>query len=199
MIQKASLYIFCFMLVFSFGGARAFARDQVIVSANVGECTLTIEANDQWHTLRLRAHHPQGRYCEIDKDSTLSVLRAAFSKTDAPKLEGSYSSLSFGRIIDFPWLSQYLAIAASRDKGWDVKRGRPTAMDINRYVAQVLSRRELLTQIEPACAQGGYRITKVSVEKVLVGGLREVPLYQGAMEPGLFPYDAIVWLRLEKN
>jgi hypothetical protein len=37
------------------------------------------------------------------------------------------------------------------------------------------------------------------VEKVLVGGLREVPLYQGAMKPGLVPYDAIVWLRLEKN
>jgi len=26
-----------------------------------------------------------------------------------------------------------------------------------------------------------------------------VPLYQGAMEPGLFPYDAIVWYRLKKD
>jgi hypothetical protein len=199
MIQKASLYIFCFLLFFSLGSTIAFAQGQVIVSSNVGECVLSVEANDQWHTLRLRAHHPQGRGCEIDKDSMVSFLTAAFSKSDAPKLEGSYSSLSFGRLIDFPWLSQYLAIAASRDKGWDAKRGKPVAMDINRYVAQLLSRRELLTQIEPACAQGGYRIVKVSVEKVLVGGLREVPLYQGAMEPGLVPYDAIVWLRLEKN
>ena len=199
MIQKASLYIFCFLLFFSHGSTIAFAQDQVIVSSNVGECVLSVEANDHWHTLRLRAHHPQGRGCHIDKDSVVSILSAAFSKTDAPKLEGSYSSLSFGRLIDFPWLSQYLAIAASRDKAWDAKRGKPVAMDINHYVAQLLSRRELLTQIEPACAQGGYRIVKVSVEKVLVGGLREVPLYQGAMEPGLVPYDAIVWLRLEKN
>ena len=199
MIRKTSLYIFCFLLFFSLGGTIASAQDQVIVSTNVGDCVFSVEANDQWHTLRLRAHHPQGRGCHIDKDSVVSILNAAFSKTDTPKLEGSYSSLSFGRLIDFPWLSQYLAIAASRDKAWDAKRGKPVAMDINRYVAQLLSRRELLTQIEPACAQGGYRIIKVSVEKVLVGGLREVPLYQGAMEPGLVPYDAIVWLRLEKN
>jgi hypothetical protein len=198
-MRKFSLSIVCFLLVFSLVDTIASAQDQVIVSTNVGDCVLSVEANDPWHTLRVRAHHPQGRGCHIDKDSVVSILRAAFSKTDAPKLEGSYSSLSFGRLIDFPWLSQYLAIAASRDKAWDATRGRPLAMDINRYVAQLLSRREPLTQIEPACAQGGYRIVKVSVEKVLVGGLREVPLYQGAMEPGLFPYDAIVWLRLEKN
>jgi hypothetical protein len=199
MIQKASLYIFCFMLVFFLGGTIASAQDQVIVSTNVGECVLRVEANDHWHTLRLRAHHPQGRGCHIDKDSVVSMLSAAFSKADAPKLEGSYSSLSFGRLIDFPWLSQYLAIAAFRDKAWDAKRGEPVAMDINHYVAQLLSRRELLTQLEPAFARGGYRIVRVSVEKVLVGGLREVPLYQGAMEPGLMPYDAVVWFRLEKN
>jgi hypothetical protein len=199
MIQKAALYISCFMLVFFLGGTGASSRDLVIVSSNVGECVLSVEANDQWHTLRLRAHHPEGRDCHIDKDSMVSILSKAFSKTDAPKLEGSYSSLSIGRLIDFPWLSQYLAIAVSHDKGWDAKKGKPVAMDINHYVGQVLSRRELLTQIEPACAQGGYRIVRVSVEKVLVGGLNNVPLYQGAMEPGLFPYDAIVWLRLEKN
>ncbi len=199
MIRTASLYIFCLVLLFSLGDGIASSLDQVIVSAKVGECLLSVEANDQWHTLRLRAHHPQGRYCEVDKDSTVSVLKAAFSKTEAPRLEGSYSSLSLGRIIDFPWLSQYLAIAASRDKGWDAKRGKPIVMDINRYVGQLLSRRELLAQIEPACVLGGYRIVRVSVEKVLVGSLREAPLYQGTMEPGLFPYDAIVWLRLEKN
>jgi len=199
MIQKAFLYIVCFLLVFSLGGTIAFSQGQVIVSTNVGDCVLSVEANDHWHTLRLRAHHPQGRGCHIDKDAVVSILSAAFSKADAPKLEGSYSSLSFGRLIDFPWLSQYLAIAASRDKAWDAKRGKPVAMAINHYVAQILSNREVLTQIEQACTRGGYSIVRVSVEKVLVGSLREVPLYQGAMEPGLFPYDATVWLRLNKN
>jgi hypothetical protein len=199
MKQKASLSIVCFLLVFSLGDTMAAAHDQVIVSANVGECTLTIETTDQGQALRMRALHPQGRYCEIDRESVVSILIAAFSKADAPKLEGSYSSLSIGRLIDFPWLSQYLASVASHDKGWDAKKGRPVAMDINRYVAQILSNREVLTPIEQGCARGGYRIVTVSVEKVLVGGFREVPLYQGAMEPGLFPYDAIVWYRLKKD
>ncbi len=199
MMQKTTLPIVCFLLVFFLRSGAAFAQERVIVSTNAGACVLSVEANDQWQSLRLRAFHPQGRYCQIDKDATTSILGAAFAKTDAPRLEGSYSSLSFGRLIDFPWLSQYLATSAARDKAWDAKRGKPVSLDINRYVAQVLSSREVLAQIEEACARGGYRIIRVSVEKVLVGGLREVPLYQGAMKPGLFPYDAIVWFRLEKK
>jgi hypothetical protein len=199
MIQKALRVIVCYLLVFSVFGTLAAAHGQVIVSANVGECTLTIETIDQGQALRMRALHPQGRYCEIDRGSVVSILIAAFSQAAAPKLAGSYSSLSIGRLIDYPWLSHYLASAASHDQGWDARKGRPVAVDINRYVAQMLSRSEALTQIEQGCARGGYRIVAVSVEKVLVGGLREVPRYQGVMEPGLFPYDAIVWYRLKKD
>jgi hypothetical protein len=199
MIHKVSLSIVSVLLVCSLGGTMAAAHDQVIASASVGECTLTIETTDQGQALRMRALHPQGRYCEIDRDSVVSILIAAFSKAAAPKLEGNYSSLSIGRLIDYPWLSHYLARAASHDQGWDARKGRPVAVDINRYVVQMLSRSEALTQIEQGCARGGYRIVAVSVEKVLVGGLREVPRYQGVMEPGLFPYDAIVWYRLKKD
>ncbi len=199
MIQKVSLYIVCLLLIIFLGGTMAAAQDRVIVSMNVGECVLGVEENDQWQSLRLRAHHPRGRNCHIDRDSMLSVLGEAFLKTGLSKLAGSRPSLSIGRLIDYPWLSQYLASTAFRDKAWDAKKGKPVAMDINRYVAQLLSRRELLAQLEEVVAKGGYRIIGVSVEKVLVAGFREVPLYQGAMEPGLFPYDAIVWFRLEKD
>lgn len=198
-MQRAALYIFWFMLVFPLSGTIASSQDQAIVSSNVGECTLTVEANAKWHTLRLRAHHPRGRGCHIDKDSMLSALSAAFLKTESPKLEGGYSSLFIGRLIDYPWLSQYLASAAYKDDGWDSRRGKPVAMDINRYVAHVLSRKELLADIETAFATGGYRIISVSVEKVLVLGFREVPLYQGDRTPGLVPFDAMVWFRLEKD
>jgi hypothetical protein len=34
---------------------------------------------------------------------------------------------------------------------------------------------------------------------VLVGRFRDVPLYQGRMSPGKVPFDAMVWLRLEKK
>jgi response regulator RpfG family c-di-GMP phosphodiesterase len=76
------------------------------------------------------------------------ALSTALLKTESPKLEGSYSSLSIGRLIDYPWLSQYLAVTAYSDDRWDSKRGKPVAMGINQYVSKVLSTKELMTQIE---------------------------------------------------
>jgi hypothetical protein len=129
----------------------------------------------------------------------LSALKAAFSKTEPPKLEGNYSSLYIGRLIDYPWLSQYLATTAYRDTRWNKKRGKPVALDINKYVANILSRKEITVQIEEAFAGSGYRVFSTIVEKVLIGDFRSVPLYQGKMAPGKVPYDAQVWFRLEKN
>jgi hypothetical protein len=65
----------------------------------------------------LRAHHPKYKGWHIDKNPMVSVLNAAFLKNDSPKLEGSYSSLSIGRLIDYPWLSQYLATTAFHAQG----------------------------------------------------------------------------------
>jgi len=183
----------------SLSGTVASSQDVVIVSLKVGECSLTVESNEKWHTLRLRAHHPKNKGCHITRDEMVLALDEAFLKTDSPKLEGSYSSLSIGRMIDYPWLSKYLATTAYRDHGWDSKKGKPVAMDINKYVSQLLFRKELIAQIEGPFTKGGYRIVSVTVEKVLVGGFREVPLFQGKMFPGKVPYDAQVWFRLEKN
>jgi hypothetical protein len=199
MRNRSFSYLLGLILVFSLSDTIASSQDQVIVSSKAGECNLSLESNEKWHTLRLRAHNPEYKGCHIDKDSMLSVLGAAFLKTEPPKLEGSYSSLSLGRLIDYPWLSQYLAATAYRDRGWDSKKGKPVAMDINKYVSQLLFRKELMAQIETVFEKGGYRIRAVAVEKVLVGGFREIPSYQGEMHSGQVPYDAQVWFRLEKN
>jgi len=200
MQNRASWILVGLVLVFSLSAAGGSCQDDVIVSLDVGECRLTVEASEQWHTLRLRAHHPKYRPCNIDRESMLAALGAAFLKTERPKLEGSYSSLFSGRLIDYPWLSQHLAVAALNDKkGWDSKRGKPVATGINSYVAKVLSATPLLAQIEPVFIKNGYRVVGVEVEKVLVGSLREVPFHPGGLRPGLVPYDAMVWFRLEKN
>jgi len=89
--------------------------DAIIVSVPAGECTLSVEANDEWHTLRLRAHHPLYKSCHITEDEMTASLEAAFLKSETPALKGNYSSISIGRLIDFPWLSQYLADAAYSD------------------------------------------------------------------------------------
>jgi hypothetical protein len=199
MIIRISSYILGLILMISLSGTVASSQDVVIVSLKAGECELTVGSNDKWNTLRLRPHHPKYKDCHITRDEMVLALNQAFLKTDSPKLEGSYSSLFIGRLIDYPWLSQYLATTAYRDRGWDSKRGKPAAMDINRYVSQLLFRKELIAQIVAPFVKGGYRIVGVTVEKVLVGGFREVPLFQRKKFPGKVPYDAQVWLRLEKN
>jgi hypothetical protein len=199
MTNRGSAYAIGLILVFSLYRTIAASQENVIISLNVGECSLAVESNDKGHTLRLRAHHPKYKGCQIDKEAVLSTLSATFSKTEWPKLEGSYSSLSIGRLIDYPWLSQYLATTAYRDRGWDSKKGKPAAVDINQYASQLLFRNELTVQLDTVLQKSGYRVTGVTVEKVLVGGFREVPFYQGEMYPGRVPYDAQVWFRLQRN
>jgi len=199
MLNRTSSFILGLILVFSLYGKMAASQENVIVSLKIGECSLTVGSNDQWHTLRLRAHHPKYKGCHIDRDAMLSALSPAFLKTKSPKLEGNYSSLFIGRLIDYPWLSQYLSVTAYRDNGWDSKTGKPVSMGINKYVSNVLSGKELMAQMEATFAKGGYRVVSTTVEKVLVGGFHEVPLYQGDIHPGRVPYDAQVWFRLEKN
>ena len=186
------------VLVFSLIAPVESYQVQVIYSMEAGKCSLTVESDNQSHTLRLRVH-PEYNDCHISKDSMLSALKAAFTKTEPPKPEGSYSSLYIGRLIDYPWLSQYLATTAYRDTKWDKKRGKPVALDINKYVSNILSSKEITVQIEEAFAASGYRVISTTVEKVLIGGFRSVPLYQGDMAPGKVPYDAQVWFKLEKN
>jgi len=195
-----SNHFICFlslMLVLAICPAMVFSEVQVISTLQEGNCSLTVEANDEWHTLRLRVQ-PEGRGCPIRKESIQSVLQAAFAVTGTPKLAGDYTSLSIGRLVDYPWLSQYLAATAYADAGWDRRKGKPVAMDINKYVSRLLSAKEIREQIDAALAGSGYRVVSTTVEKVLVGGFREVPRYEGKMAPGKVPYDAQVWFRLER-
>lgn len=187
------------MMAFLLLAASAWSRETTVVAAQSGECTLSVEADDVWHTLRLRAHHPKYKGCNISEDDIISILAAAFSKTGPPALKSDYSSLFIGRLIDYPWLSHYLANTACHDSAWSVKKGKPRMMDVNRYVTRVLFNKTLLMPIQTELTKHGYRIAGVTVEKVLVGSFRELPFYQGKIARGSIPYDAQVWLRLQKN
>lgn len=193
-----SCAIFTIILVLALPAVVAPHQERVILSMEAGTCLLRVEADDESHTLRLRVQ-PEYPACHVSKDAMQSVLRGAFSRTDPPRLEGTYSSLYIGRLIDFPWLSQYLAAEAYKDEGWNRERGKPVSMDINKYVGALLSRKEVAAKLEETFGNSGYSILSAIVEKVLVGGFRDVPLYQGEMATGRVPYDAQVWFMLEKR
>lgn len=173
-------------------------QPRMVLSVEEGDCSLRVEADDPSRMLRIRVH-PEYPRCHATKESVQRLLRAVFSSAAPPKLQGVYTSLYLGRLIDYPWLCEHLALTAYNDSRWDRKRGKPVSMDLHRYVSAVLSNREVLSQFEEAFGDSGYAVTAVSVEKVLVGRLRDVPRYQGGVKPGKVPFDAMVWFRLEKK
>lgn len=187
------------VILFCLSALPAVSQDVTISSIPVGECTLRVEASETWHTLRLRAIHPQQKGCMITRDAMLEVLDSAFAKSAEPSLSGNYSSLFIGRLIDYPWLCHFLADSARRDPAWDATRGRPLNGHINHYVANILSAKKLISQIEIPFQKNGYRMTGVSVEKVLVGGFDDVPFYKGERYNGFVPFDAMVWFRLIRD
>lgn len=195
---KPALSVVVLFLFITLPAVAVSYQERLILSTEVGRCSLRVEADDQSRTLRLRAHS-DGPTCAVAKEVMIRTLAAAFAKNDPPRLEGTYSSLFIGRLIDFPWLSQYLALAAYKDREWNREKGKPAAMGINKYVATILGRREVTSQIEEAFGDSGYRVTGVSVEKVLVGGFRDVPLYEGERRSGKVPFDGMVWFRLQKR
>ncbi len=90
-------YVLCLFLVISFSEVTASSQELPSVSLNVGECTLILEVNEKWNTMRLRAHHPNSKACDIDKGSMASVLSLALSKPGSLKSSDGYSLLSLGR------------------------------------------------------------------------------------------------------
>lgn len=172
-------------------------QERLILSLESGLCSLRVEADDQSHVLRLRVL-PEGETCPIERASMLSALKEASSKTDEPRFSGVYSSLYVGRLVDYPWLSQYLAETAHKDPAWSRGKGRPVRLDINKYVAGLIFGNQITADVGEALGSD-YRVKAVSVEKVLVGGFRHVPGYQGELRPGKVPFDAQVWFKLERR
>lgn len=189
----------CAFLLLFLSCPSAESQDDVILSSSAGECALSVETNDQSRTLRLRVRHLSGKNCFIDRDTASSVLGAALSKAGAHDIREKFGSLYVGRLVDYPWLSQALAISARNDRGWDLQKGKPRRMNLNAYVSKALSGADIAAPFDAALAKAGYRVKDASVEKVLVGRFREVPLYTDTTAPGRVPFDAQLWFRLERG
>lgn len=185
-------------LLFVFPVVGKAYQERLVLSLETGECSIRFLVDDQAGMMRLRIHpgHPR---CFAKKEDMQKILKAVFSKTDPPFLEGSYTSLFLGRLIDYPWLCEFLAHAAYKDKKWNKHKGKPVSMDINKYVSTLLMQEDFTLSFDEVLGKSGYRVIGVGVEKVLVGTFNEIYQYRGEMLPGKVPYDAMVWLRIEKR
>jgi hypothetical protein len=185
--------------VLLFGASIPAGGEAVIASIPAGECTLSLEAAENWPTLRLRASHPNYRPCFVDKAAMVEALAQAFAGPHPVLASREFTSLALGRLIDYPWLVRFLALRAAQDPHWDATAGKPRRVHVNRYVADVLSSPEVVREIEAPLREQGYRITGVSVEKVLVGGFENVPQVEEPRRKGRIPFDAQAWFRLEQK
>jgi hypothetical protein len=156
-------------------------------------CAPYVQEHPGWQSASFRVHTDAFKHCPVSEVSYREVLASWLR--NRPAGEPLLKSLSLGRAVDFPWISEYLVRAALADRRWDAHRGRLRTGDLNGWVASTLSAPLMIQRLAAPFFGTGYAVTSVSVEKVLVGEAEG--LVRGAAPPGLrVPFDAQLWLRL---
>ena len=144
--------------------------------AQAGSCAIALEQQDGWTRLRPA--------CAVTRERTQEVVSDVLSKSD------TQARIAFGRLVHYSWLSDALASQASSSRHW-----QPGAGKDNAYVRAALAGMPEFTGLFR-----GWRISNISVEKVLVKRAAELSLPAGApVSPNArLPYDALLWVTLER-
>lgn len=149
------------------------------------ECQVMLEAREEspHRILRIRPS------CPIGYASTHAALRALLGHAERE------ARVSFGRIVDYPWLSALLAREASGARSWDASAGRPRSGGENQWVARMLGAMPEFTALFDS-----WQIAGISVEKVLLKPAAQLPLAERAplAREARLPYDAILWVTLRR-
>jgi hypothetical protein len=155
------------------------------VTVDIGGCDSTLERRTvEPSVLVFRTE------CRAMASSTTRALDAALTaRFPNGTIDGEVGSVSVGRIVELPWLSQNLAETAARDQGWSTTVGAPREGSAEAYVGALLTREGLASPLYGPLAKRGLRVTSVTVEKVLVADA----------DGRRLPVDAQLWLRVERG
>jgi hypothetical protein len=160
---------------------------------------IALEVHDDGATLQLRL--PRHVALDVSTRALDELLTQAFPQHVLP---AERISIDVGRIIEHPWLSQRLAETALHSPRWDAARGTPRGGNDNSAVAQMIDDANLVAAWAAVFAHHGATVRNASVEKVLIGRVGETaelaPLAADPAAAGKrLPFDAILWLRLERT
>jgi hypothetical protein len=178
--------------------ALALAAALVPAAAARAECNPHHEI-ESTSSMRLRADG-----CTLSVPDTAAALDALLTEAwGGKRMPVDRASLSLGRIVYYPWLSKSLAEAAMKSPVWEPDKGRGRRSNDNSAVASLVDTQRLLMPLNATLARFGAKARAGSVEKVLVGKVGETdelaPLAGQKLADGKkLPFDAILWLRLEK-
>lgn len=156
-------------------------------------CAPYVESAPQWRTAMLRPHSDAFVDCVVSEATYVALVRDWLShERDADTAPASFG---LGRLVLYPWLSSAIAQGAAGHPDWDRRRGRGRETDANAFVEALLSSPAVLGRLGEPFEGSSYRVSGMSVEKVLVGPASAV--LPGFDDPdALLPYDAQVWLTL---
>lgn len=156
--------------------------------------------------LELRSAEPRlltvGSDCVLSMVSLIRLLQEGlpvFLSADSAAI----SSVSLGRLMNYPQWSRALARAAGDSPAWDRHRGRPAKrqQNANRIVMELLNRSAYLNDLQAVFSRYGFTACVAGVEKVLVfraGDIfrNDLPDSLKLAAGDLLPSDAQVWLTL---
>ena len=171
---------------------------EVLYATALDSCSVTLEVERKWKNLHVRLMNTRGGTCTLAEDAFYAFLDSAFTALARAQDTTAYASIFLGRIIEYPWISRFLADTAATDPGWDSDKGKPGDGHENTYVAAILFHDSIIAPVNDRLARICYKVSGVSVEKVLVSRGK-----QGHAPPWIdpnhrVPYDALLWFTLKK-
>lgn len=146
-----------------------------------------------------RSHFDYRNRCEQPLAEKVADLRELIeAEVAAGQKFARTLTLGIGRLVHYPEAGRDLALAASHSADWDAAKGR-TAGSENSFVANLLLQRRSLETFGGAFPGAGWRLSKVEVEKVLIGTPGDTSfgdwlIGQGVPQDAKLPFDVIVWL-----
>ena len=161
---------------------------ELLHKASYGECTLTVMHDavpGEKGVIVLRPGNRAGSACKLARPQAAEVLDKALQKYESSNDLAEITSVFLGgRLISYPWISEYLVNVSENNPGWNRATGKPEQSSINQYVNNILYTNDILAPFSQALQNHGYKITGISCEKILVNKDK-------------LPYDALCWILIK--
>lgn len=156
-------------------------------------CRPFIEEHQNGSYGTFRAHTNAFEDCPVSEATYRQVVTAWLQSRSGES--ANFTSLSLGRAVAFPWVSQHIADAALRLPNWaaQVSSVRPGRRD--GLAAAAIRDPALLKRLAAPFEGSRYVVLGVAFEKVLYG---RADTHSSRRDAGAtrVPFDAQLWLRL---
>jgi hypothetical protein len=156
-------------------------------------CSPFIEEHPNSSYATFRANANAFESCPVSETTYRQVVSEWLGSrlSDLPKI----TSLSLGRAVSFPWISQHIADAALETPNWAAKVAGAPPGHRDSLAAGAIRDPDLLRRLAVPFAGTEYVVTGISFEKALYGSASEHSSHKDAGATRV-PFDAQLWLQL---